>query len=89
MHLRERVLLARAQEQPHPYPISKRRGKLVSADRFGVLQDPEDEQEVLGGEDSKKQGARQRGTEEAGIDGLALHHGVGVRAEAVETGRDA
>jgi len=50
-----------------------------------VLQDSEDEQGVLGSEDSQEQGTGQGGTAEAGGDGLALHYGVGVRTEAVET----
>ena len=54
-----------------------------------MLQDSEDEQGVLGGEDSQEQGARQGGAEETGGNGLALHYGMGVRAEAIETGRDA
>ena len=53
-----------------------------------MLQDSEDEQGVLGGEDSKEQSAGQGGAEEIGGNGLALHHGLVVRAEAVETGRD-
>ena len=43
-----------------------------------MLQDSEDEQGVLGGEDSQEQGARQRGTAEAGGNGVALHNCVGV-----------
>ena len=54
-----------------------------------MLQDTEDEQGVLGGEDSTEQGAGQGRAKEAGGNGMALHHGVGVRVEAIETGRDA
>ena len=54
-----------------------------------MLQDSEDEQRVLGGEDSQEQGAGQGGAATAGGDGVALHHGMGVRAEAEEAGGDA
>ena len=54
-----------------------------------MLQDSEDEQGVLGGEDSPEQGAGQGGTETAGGDGVALYHGVGVRVDAQEAGGDA
>ena len=46
-----------------------------------MLQDTEDEQGVLGGEDSEEQGTRQGGTAQAGSNGLALHHGVGVSVD--------
>jgi len=56
VHLCERLLLARTQVQPHPRPLSKRRGENGFRE-FGVLQDSEDEQGVLGGEDSQEQRA--------------------------------
>ena len=38
---------------------------------------------------TKKQGAGPRGAATAGGDGVALHHGMGVRTEALEAGGDA
>jgi len=53
MHLRERVLLART-------PCDGVTGSRcrVHGSRFCVLQDSENEQGVLGGEDSEEQGTR-------------------------------
>ena len=77
MHLREWVLLAWAQVQPHPRPLSQWRGE-YGLGELGVLQDSEVEQGVLGGEDSQEQGAGQRGAAEAGGNGVALHNCVGM-----------
>ena len=54
-----------------------------------MLQDSEDEPRILGGENQAESGARHAGTAALGEDGLALHHRVGVRAEALETGENA
>ena len=54
-----------------------------------VLQDSEDEQGFLGGEDQEKSGERYRRAEAFGRDGMALHHYLGVRTEAVEKGGNA
>ena len=45
---------------------------------FGMLQDSEDEQGVLGEQDSEEQGTGQRRAAQVGGNGLALYHGVGV-----------
>ncbi len=50
-----------------------------------MLQDSENEQGVLGSKDSEEQKTGQGRAAEAGGDGLALHHGLGVRTETVET----
>ena len=54
-----------------------------------MLQDSEYESDVLGGEDQKESGAGCRGTEATGGDGVALHHGLGVRTEAESARTDA
>ena len=51
-----------------------------------MLQDSEDESGVLGGENPSESGARPTDAAATGADGMALHHGVGVRTER-ETAR--
>ena len=46
-----------------------------------MLQDSEDESGVLGGENPSESGTRPRDAAATGADGLALHHGVGVRTD--------
>ena len=53
------------------------------------IEDSEDESRVLGGEDSAEPAAGRGGAAAVGRDGVALHHGVGVRADDEAAGRDA